>query len=408
MKNARRRPPRRSWQAGLRPFLARFVWARFAPGRRHRAARAFMNTHAMAIERFMRDVYPRLAEPGEVVADGGSYHIGAFREAADHYGLALRRLDAAHFELLRDGVVIGRLNGMLTDLVTREAVETCANKARTIALLRAAGVPVPRQRQFLSRKGDKALAFAARRDFAVVVKPCYGAGGRGVSTAIADADDFRRAWAHAVDNLPPKRAQLVVVESRCPGMDIRAVVIDGRFSCAATRLPAHVIGDGRSTLADLVAAKNERKARHAEHGRYPIRLDTRTTDRLAVAGLSPATVLAAGRLVVLAEVNNIHHGGESCDITDVVAPRIRAVAEQAARAVPGLAVVGVDLLVTSLDDDAGITVLEMNPRANLSVHHAPYRGTPRNPARDIVRVMLERAAAGDGTGPPLEPRDRRV
>jgi D-alanine-D-alanine ligase-like ATP-grasp enzyme len=398
MTKAPQRPRRRAPPAAWRSFLVRFAW-----GRRRRAARAFMDTQAGTIERFMRDVYPRLDDPGETVAAGRSYHIGAFREAADHYGLELRRSDDANFELLRDGAVVGRLRGMLTSLVSREAVETCANKARTIALLREAGVPVPRQRQFLSRHADKALAFAAKHDFAVVVKPCYGAGGRGVSTAIADADDFRRAWAHAVDNLPPKRAQVVVVESRCPGMDIRAVVIAGRFSCAATRLPAHVIGDGRSTLAELVAAKNALKSRHIEHGRYPILLDERTTDRLRVAGISPATVVADGRLVVLAEVNNIHLGGESCEITEFLSPRIRTVAEQAARAVPGLAVVGVDLLVTSLDDDAEVVVIEMNPRANLSVHHAPYRGVPQNPARDIVRVMLEQADKGnapDRVSPP--------
>jgi D-alanine-D-alanine ligase-like ATP-grasp enzyme len=292
---------------------------------------------------------------------------------------------------------------MLTSLVSRDAVETCANKARTIALLREAGVPVPRQRQFLSGKVEKALAFAAKLDFAVVVKPCYGAGGRGVSTAIASAEDFHRAWSHAVDNLPPKRAQRIVVESRCPGMDIRAVVVAGRFSCAATRLPAHVIGDGRSTIGQLVAAKNALKSRHVEHGRYPIVLNERTTDRLRAAGLSPATVVARGELLALADVNNIHLGGESCEITEFLSPRIRAIAEQAARAVPGLGVVGVDLLVTSLDDDAEVVVIEMNPRANLSVHHAPYRGTPRNPARDILRAMLEQAdaaAAPDRVTPP--------
>lgn len=390
MKNARRPSQRAKPATKLATFLARFSW------RRRRAARALIDTQAASIERFLRDIYPRLAEPGVTVAEGTSYHIGAFREAADHYGLELRRIDDANFELLRDGAVVGRLRGMLTSLVSRDAVETCANKARTIALLREAGVPVPRQRQFLSRHGDKALAFAAKHDFAVVVKPCYGAGGRGVSTAIADAEDFRRAWAHAVDNLPPKRAQVVVVESRCPGMDIRAVVVAGRFSCAATRLPAHVIGDGRSTLAELVAAKNALKSRHLEHGRYPIMLNERTTDRLRVAGLSPVTVVARGELLALADVNNIHLGGESCEITEFLSPRIRAIAEQAARAVPGLGVVGVDLLVTTLDDDAEVVVIEMNPRANLSVHHAPYRGTPRNPARDILRVMLEQADAPAG------------
>jgi len=393
MKKARRRLSRRPERAPrLTTFFARFSW-----GRRRRAARALIDAQAASIARFLRDIYPQLAEPGLTVAEGTSYHIGAFREASTHYGVDLRTLGGRQFEIVRDGEVVGRLNGMLTSLVTRDAVELCANKVRTIAVLSAAGVPVPRQRSFLKAEAEPALAFATKRDFEVVVKPCYGAGGTGVSTAIANAEDFQRAWSHAVDNLPPNREQRIVVESRCPGMDIRAVVVAGQFSCAATRLPAHVIGDGKSTVARLVAAKNALKSRHVEHGRYPILLNERTTDRLRAAGLSPATVVARGELLALADVNNIHLGGESCEITDFLSPRIRAIAEQAARAVPGLGVVGVDLLVTTLGDDAEVVVIEMNPRANLSVHHAPYRGTPQNPARDIVRVMLEQA--DDGTAP---------
>lgn len=175
-------------------------------------------------------------------------------------------------------------------------------------------------------------------------------------------------------------------------------MVGGRFICAATRLPAHVIGDGRSTVAELVAEKNERKRRHPYHGRYPILVDERAEARLHALGKSDRTVPPLGDVLLLAEVNNIHAGGESCDITELVAPRIRSVAEQAAQAIPGLAVVGVDLLATSLDEDAEVVVIEMNPRANLSMHYAPFRGAPRNPAEEIVRLMLARA--DDGTASP--------
>ena len=278
---------------------------------------------------------------------------------------------------------------MLTDLVSRDVVRWCADKARTVATLREAGVPVPRQKRFLSSEPEPAPGFARRRGFDVVVKPAVGAGGVGITTAIAGEDDFRRAWGYAIEHLAPNWPPAIVVETKCPGMDIRAVVVGGRFSCAATRMPAHVIGDGRSTVATLIARKNATRSAHPYHSRYPIVTNERLVDRLRARGLSLDTVPSVGDPVILAEVNNVHAGGEACEITDLVSNRIRIVAEEAARAIPGLAVVGVDLLVTSLDDEAEIAVIEMNPRANFSIHFAPYRGHPRNPARDIVRRMLE-------------------
>lgn len=375
----------RSGLARLRLRLAAIVgaWRRPPPDER---------TETLA--RFLREVYPGLADPGPAVREPEGYHVAGFREAARHHGLAFRTVETARYEFLRDGTVIGRLHGMLTDLVGPEVVKLCADKQRTSALLRQAGVPAPRHRAFRRDRVEPALAFAARRGFAVVVKPCRGVGGKGISTAITGAEDLRRAWRHAESALPPGRAERILVEARCPGMDIRAVVVGGRFVCAATRLPAHVIGDGRSMIAELVAEKNERKGRHPYHGRYPILIDERAAARLRALGKSDRTVPPAGDVVVLAEVNNIHAGGESCDITDRLAPRIRSIAERAAQAIPGLAVVGVDLLVTSFDDDAEVAVIEMNPRANLSVHYAPFRGTPRNPADEIVRLMLERADGG--------------
>ena len=348
------------------------------------------------VERFLRDIYPRLAEPTPTLAEDASYHIGTFKEATGHYGLQLRRTGGRTYEILRGGQVIGRLDGMLTDLVNRNVVRLCADKARAVTVLREAGVPVPLQKRYRRGRVDQALEFARRRGFDVVVKPCVGAGGVGITTTIAGENDFRQAWAYAVEHLSPNWPPNIVVESKCPGMDIRAVVVGGRFSCAATRMPAHVTGDGRATLATLIERKNAARSAHPYHARYPIVIDGRLIQRLQARGLSLDTVVPAGDSVVLAEVNNVHAGGDACEITDFVPARIRTIAERAARAIPGLAVVGVDLLVTSLDDDAEIAVIEMNPRANFSIHFAPYRGQPRNPALDIVPLMLNAAPAVDG------------
>jgi cyanophycin synthetase len=43
-----------------------------------------------------------------------------------------------------------------------------------------------------------------------------------------------------------------MVERQIRGSHYRVLVVNGRFCCAAERIPAHVVGDGVSTIAQLV------------------------------------------------------------------------------------------------------------------------------------------------------------
>src|SRR5690606_27630806 len=108
----------------------------------------------------------------------------------------------------------GRLAGLRSDLVSREAAALCRSKALTTPHLARAGLPVPDQRTFDEGDREAALRFARDRAFDVVVKPAVGAGGRGVTTALADDADFGRAWALAIDQRTPGAPAQIVVESK--------------------------------------------------------------------------------------------------------------------------------------------------------------------------------------------------
>ena len=57
----------------------------------------------------------------------------------------------------------------------------------------------------------------------------------------------------------------VIVERYAPGDDYRLLVIGDRLIAAARRAPAQVIGDGRSTVAQLVDEVNQDPRRGDEH-----------------------------------------------------------------------------------------------------------------------------------------------
>ena len=52
-------------------------------------------------------------------------------------------------------------------------------------------------------------------------------------------------------------SRLVIVEKYITGEDHRLLVIDNKLVAAAKRTPAHVIGDGKSTIQQLVDEVNK-------------------------------------------------------------------------------------------------------------------------------------------------------
>src|SRR3954466_10616733 len=157
------------------------------------------------------------------------------------------RLNKHSLVQLGQGVHAKRIRATMTSATSAIAVDVASDKDLTTRLLGAAGLPVPKQDTV--RTSDQAAAVAQRIGFSVVVKPLDGNHGRGVCLDLQDADDVREAFPIARDQT---RRGIVIVESYITGRDYRCLIIDGRLAAVAERVPAHVVGDGKSTVEDLV------------------------------------------------------------------------------------------------------------------------------------------------------------
>ena len=120
------------------------------------------------------------------------------------------------------------------------------NLVRNITVKAASAALVP--------VAEKDVADLLRRSGSVVVKPARGEQGRGVAVDLRDLDTVRTAI-HTAASIHPS----VIVETFHPGMDLRLVVIGFRMVAAAIRKPAEVIGDGRSTLLQLIERHSRRR-----------------------------------------------------------------------------------------------------------------------------------------------------
>jgi cyanophycin synthetase len=120
---------------------------------------------------------------------------------------------------------------------------------------------------------------------------------------------------------------------------------------------------------------------------------------LAEQGLTPESVPAAGRTVLLRQNANLSTGGTSEDVTEIVHPEVAARAIEAARII-GLDVAGIDIVTADiaqpLESQRGV-VIEVNAAPGLRMHLEPTVGTPRDVGAAIVDTLF--APGDDGRIP---------
>lgn len=252
-------------------------------------------------------------------------------------------------------------------------------KPLTKAILARAGLPVARGSEAATvdevRESFEALGTAA------VVKPVLGSGGRDVSTHLTTVEDAMAAAAPIVES-----GRKVLVEEMVTGIDLRVTVVDGRTVGATLRVPANVIGDGHSTITELVAAKNSQREANDYTRHQRIELGPDQERYLALQGNSTATVPADGRRVFLHYVANISAGGDSYEVLERLHPDLADLAVRAAALFPSSLHAGVDLLVERLDAplaEQRAIICEVNLNNELPLHLYPLYG-PSSPVDDLV------------------------
>jgi D-alanine-D-alanine ligase-like ATP-grasp enzyme len=173
----------------------------------------------------------------------------------------------------------------------------------------------------------------------------------------------------------------VLLEEFCAGEDLRVIVIDHEVVAAAVRRPAAVTGTGRHTVAELIDKQSRRRAA-ATGGESRIPVDDHTRDTIGRAGYDLDSVLPEGEVLGVRRTANLHTGGTIHDVTPRLHPALAEVSVHASRAL-GIPVVGLDLLVPSVED-AEYVVVEANERPGLANHE------PQPTAERFVDLLFPR------------------
>jgi len=305
--------------------------------------------------------------------------------AAEARDIPWVRLNDASLIQVGQGKYQKRIEAALTSQTSHIAVEIASDKELCARLLSDLGLPVPVQRYV--RDPKEAAEEAEDIGFPVVIKPVDGNHGRGVTVNITTPEAAEEAFLIA-----EQEGSGVVVESMIPGDDHRLLVVNGVLVAAAKRMPGHVVGDGKRTILDLVEEVNAdpRRGKGHENMLTRLELDAVADKLLAEKGYDHATVPAAGEVVYLRKTANLSTGGTAIDVTDVIHPDNRLMAERAIRAV-GLDIGGVDFLTTDITKsyrETGGAICEINAGPGMRMHISPSEGKGRDVGGAVMDMLF--------------------
>ncbi len=278
-----------------------------------------------------------------------------------------------------------KIQATLTDATSCIAADIASDKQQTKEILSSLGIPVPKGK--VVTDSQEAIAVAEKLGYPVVVKPYNGNQGKGVSIELRSAREVEDAF-----GLARCFSERVIVEEFIEGKNYRITVVGDKLVAAALRIAAHVIGDGFSTIKELIEIENSNPQRGFGHERPLTRIKIDDVMKLNLSKMNKRLedVPLLGEVVFLRENANLSTGGIAIDVTEEIHPDNAKLAVSAVRAV-GLDVAGVDFTIGDISRsiyETGGAIIEVNACPGIRMHHYPSRGKSRNVAKAIVEQLF--------------------
>lgn len=277
------------------------------------------------------------------------------------------------------------IRASMTSATSCWGVETAGDKEETKRVLGNAHLPVPKGEVVSSLEElEEAIE---ELGFPLVIKPIDGNHGRGITTNLQN-----RGQAISAFHIARGVSDDVIVERFIEGDDYRFLVINYKLVAVARRTPAFVMGDGKSTIAQLIEQTNQDPLRGEGHEKVltTIKIDAVTEGILKRKNLGPDSVLPLGEILYLKDTANISTGGTSTDVTDSVHPANVFMAERIARLMH-LDICGIDLVSKTVSEPIDGTnggVVEVNACPGFRMHLSPSKGIARNVAEPVMDMLF--------------------
>ncbi|HFI0231362.1 TPA: bifunctional glutamate--cysteine ligase GshA/glutathione synthetase GshB [Streptococcus suis] len=308
--------------------------------------------------------------------------LGLNVEILDEEDQFLKLWHGDHVEYIKNGNMTSKDNYVIPLAM--------ANKVVTKKILDQAGFPVPAGAEF-ANKEDALRYYGQVASSAIVVKPKSTNFGLGISIFQESASlaDYEKAL-----DIAFSEDSHVLVEEFVAGTEYRFFILDGKCEAVLLRVAANVVGDGSSTIRELVDQKNQDPLRGRDH-RSPLEIINLGDIELLMLeqqGYTPDTVLPEGVQAFLRGNSNISTGGDSIDMTDQMDESYKQLAADMATAM-GAWACGVDLIIPdrtkpASKEEPNCTCIELNFNPAMYLHTYTYAGPGQSITPKILRKLF--------------------
>ena len=310
----------------------------------------------------------------------------AIVQEAEKKGIPWMQLGARFLIQLGYGANQKRMQATMTDNTSILGVELACDKEATKRILANAGIPVPRG-TVINFLDDLDEAIETVGGFPIVIKPLDGNHGRGISIDIQSKEEAVAGYDAA-----RQVSRAVIVERYYVGRDHRVLVVDGKLVAVAERVPAHVIGDGKTSIFDLIDETNKDPNRGEGHDNIltKIELDRTSYQLLEKQGYTLNTVLPKDKICYLRATANLSTGGNAVDRTDEIHPENVWLAQRIVKII-GLDIAGIDIVTSDISRplrEVDGVIVEVNAAPGFRMHIAPSQGIPRNVAAAVLDMLF--------------------
>jgi cyanophycin synthetase len=309
-------------------------------------------------------------------------------QEAEARGIPWLQLSARAMIQLGYGIHQKRLQATLSNFSGILGVELACDKEGTKTILYDAGIPVPRGTviQYLD---ELEAAIEDVGGYPIVIKPLDGNHGRGITIDVKSWEQAEEAYDFASE---ASRTRTVIVERFYQGSDHRVLVVNGKVIAVAERIPARVIGDGESTIQELIQETNRDPRRGDGHDNVLTRItvDKMAKDVLERQGFDLETILDPGEVAYLRATANLSTGGIAIDRTDDIHPENIWIAERTAKVI-GLDIAGIDIVTPDITRplrEVDGVIVEVNAAPGFRMHVCPSEGLPRNVAAPVLEMLF--------------------
>lgn len=331
----------------------------------------------------------------QMKGDYTEVHYSYFLQHVDQFGIKQTLLKNNVLQLKKGNTVHNVWLGAYLDFDGRASLMIGSDKVLCISMLKEAGIPVPRSVVLKSGDYRNALAFKRNINRPIVIKSARNTGdGTGV---FIRPESFLSIWfAVTYAGIYGKE---FIVEEYFEGTNYRLLFCKGKFLGACARIPCSVVGDGMSTIRELIKRANRGRLKQGHYLKYdpktrPILYEILISDDLKKCikkqGFTLNSIPEKGTKVQLQDICHWLLGGQYIDVTDIISPKFVEIGRKVVQAL-GIKWAGIDLIAADITnpEEGTYVINEVNTSPALLVHYEVQNQDKMRPvAREILKIMF--------------------